>query len=101
MSKPLVLGKFVYIDMPEKPEMKIQVDENTKEALEKEFLKKLDKLQIWAVGDAANPKLKEGQWVLVNPEALARTMRMVPFTINGKEVRKALVLDYDIVHIWP
>lgn len=101
MNKPDVLGKYVYIDIPIREEMKFQVDKNTKEELEKEFLKKLKKLQIWAVGDAANSKLKEGQWVLVDPEALRSSVKMVPFDINGKEIFKALILDYHIVHIWP
>lgn len=99
--KPEVLGKYVYIDIPLREEYKFEVDANTKEALEKEFLKTLNKLQIWAVGDNANPKLQEGQWVLVDPEALARNVKMVDFEIDGKEVKKALVLDYHIVHIWP
>ena len=99
--KPQVLGKYVYIDIPKKPKYKVEVDKNTKEDLERAFLKTLDKLQIWAVGESANPKLEEGQWVLVDPEALARNVKMVNFEIDGKEVKKALVLDYHIVHIWP
>lgn len=100
-KKPEVLGKYVYIDIPVRPKMHIKVDENTKEALEKEFLKKLDKLQVWAVGDAANPKIKEGDIVLVDPEAIARNLKMVPFNWNGETVEKGLILDFHIVHIWP
>lgn len=99
-EKPQVLGKFIYLSMPPEKETKMIVDENTKESLELEILKKLSKLQIWAVGEAANPKLKEDDWVLVSPEALTRAKR-IKFQHNGEKVTKALVLDYDIVHIWP
>ena len=101
MSKPHVLGKYVYISVPIRPELKVTVDENTKKAMEAEFLKTLDKLEVWAVGEAANPAIKEGQFVLVDPEALSRNVKMVTFNIDGEEIKKALVLDYHIVHIWP
>lgn len=98
MNKPTVLGKFIYVDLPEKEESKIIVDENTKEALQRELLKTLQRVTIWAVGDAANPLLKEGQEVLVNPSALTGgNAKMVPFP-DGKV--RALILDYDVVHIW-
>lgn len=99
-NKPTVLGRYVYITIPLKPEYKVEVDANTKEELEKAFIQTLDKLEIWAVGDAANPKLKEGQKVLVDPEALARNVKMVSFNINGEIIKKGLVLDHHIVHIW-
>ena len=95
-TKPKVLGKFVYIDIPETPEYKIQVDENTKKALEKEWVSKFNRLQVWAVGESANPSIKEDDWVLIDPEAI-RSIKMVPF---GKTT-KGLILDYHIVHIWP
>lgn len=97
MSKPTVLGKNVYVTLPEpEKESKIIVDENTKEALNKELLKKMKKLQVWAVGDSANDKIKEGDWVLVDPTALAQA-KMVEFD-DG--VVRALVLDYHVIHIW-
>ena len=101
-KKPQVLGKFVYIELPDAPDSKIIVDENTKEELHKKMLVHLQRVKIWAVGDAANPKLKVGQEVLVNPSALTgANAKLVPFPDEGKGVRRALVLDYDIVHIWP
>lgn len=98
--KPKLLGKFIYLDIPAKPEYKIEVDHNTKEELEKEWLKKLNKLQVWAVGEAANPEIKEGDWVLVSPEGINQ-IKMVPFEENGETIKRALILDYHIVHIWP
>ena len=99
-EKPKVLGKFIYITLPPEKDTKMIVDANTKEALLKEVLRKHSKLQIWAVGEVANPLLKEDMWVLVTPDALVRANR-IKFDYNGEEVSKALVLDYDIVHIWP
>ena len=96
---PIVLGKFVYITLPPKEESKILVDENTKDELSKKMLITMSRLQIWAIGDSANTKLKVGQWVLIKPEALQRA-DIVPFEHNGEKVTKALILDYDIVHIW-
>lgn len=100
-EKPKVLGKYVYINIPVRSEQKFKVDDNTKKAVEKAFLEKLDRLQIWAVGDAANTKLKEEQWVLVDPEAIRNNLKMVPFNFDGEKVYKGLILDYHIVHIWP
>lgn len=97
MSKPKVLGKFVYIDIPKKKETKIQVDENTKEALQKEWIAKLSKLKVWAVGEAANPSIKEGDMVLVDPSAI-NSIKMVPMDDGSV---KGLILDYHIIHIWP
>ena len=39
-----LLGNRIYLEMPKKEESKIVVDENTKEALQKEFLKKMNRL---------------------------------------------------------
>lgn len=96
-KKPKVLGKYVYIDIPEKPETKISVDENTKEALQKEWISKLRKLEVWAVGEAANPSIKEGDFVCVDPNAI-NNIKMVPMDDGSV---KGLILDYHIVHIWP
>jgi hypothetical protein len=97
MSKPKVLGKFVYIDIPEKQETKIQVDENTKEALQKEWISKLSRLKVWAVGESANPSIKEGDMVLIDPNSI-NSIKMVPMDDGSV---KGLILDYHIVHIWP
>lgn len=97
MMKPKVLGKFVYISLPEKEqESKIIVDNNTKEDLNKALLQKFKKLEVWAVGESANPAIKEGQQVLVDPSAISQA-KMVEFDDGSV---KALVLDYNIIHIW-
>ena len=99
MSKPYVLGRYVYITLPTKEKSKVIVDENTKEELNKQLLKTMKRLQIWETGELANPKLEAGAWVLVNPKSLAKA-ELVPFDENGQEVFRALVQDFDIIHIW-
>ena len=39
-----LLGNRIYLEIPKKEESKLIVDENTKESLEKEMLKKMNKL---------------------------------------------------------
>ncbi len=98
MSKPkAVLGKYVYLNIPPRPEFKIKVDQNTKEALEKEWIAKLDKLEVYAVGVGADSNIKEGEFVLVDPQFIQQ-IKMVP--MGDGEDPKALVTDYMIVHVW-
>lgn len=97
MIKPKVLGKYVYVEVPIRKESKLTLDENTKESLQKEFLKQLSRVQVWAVGNMASQEIAEGDWVLVDPIAL-RDAKMVPFE-DG--VTRALILDYNVIHIWP
>lgn len=98
MNKPTVLGKYIYIEIPQQPEYKIQVDANTKEELQKAWVKKLKRLKVWAVGEGANPSIKEGCEVLVDP-AYIKEIKMVPFDEDEEKVY-GLVVDYMIVHIW-
>ena len=44
-------GNRLLLNLPKKEEGKLIVDENTKEALEKEMMQKLNKLSVYAVGD--------------------------------------------------
>jgi len=95
-NRPKVLGKYVYLEIPTQEEFKFEVDHNTKEALEKEWIAKLNKLKVWAVGESANPSIKEGDFVLMDPNAIS-TLKMIPMDDGTK---KGLILDYHIVHIW-
>ncbi len=93
-----LLGTRVYLEMPKKEKSKIVVDENTKEALQRELAKKMSKLTVYAVGTGVtDPELVEGTSVLVDPEALARRAFIIPLS-EDKEVM--LISYYDIVHIW-
>lgn len=107
-----LLGHRVYLEVPKKEESKIVVDENTKEALNRELMKTMRKLKVIAVGAGiTDPDLQEGSYVLVDPEALSRRAVMVPldkfeliegkFISNDKDVKTLMLISYhDIIHIW-
>lgn len=90
-----LLGNRIYLEIPKKEESKLIVDENTKEALEKEMLKKMSKLKVHTVG-TANMEIKKGEYVLVDPAALSKAP-LIP--INDDE-SVLLVSPFDIIMIW-
>jgi len=95
---PKLLGNRIYLEMPKKEESKIIVDENTKEALQKELLKKMSRLKVHSVGTAiTDPDLKVGVEVLVDPSALRDKTLIIPLS-ETEDVM--LVSIFDIVHIW-
>lgn len=94
-----LLGNRIYLEMPKKEESKLIVDENTKDALQKELLKKMGRLTVHSIGTgtAIDPDIKVGSVVLVDPTALRDKATVIPLE-NGEEVM--LVSPFDIVHIW-
>jgi hypothetical protein len=93
-----LLGNRIYLEMPKKEESKLIVDENTKEALQKELLKKMSRLKVHSVGTAiTDPDLVIGCEVLVDPTALRDKTLIVPLS-EDEDVM--LVSIFDIVHIW-
>ena len=93
-----LLGNRVYLELPKKEEGKLIVDENTKEALQKEMLKKMSRLKVHSVGTAiTDPDLKVGVEVLVDPVALRDKTLVIPLS-EDEDVM--LVSIFDIVHIW-
>jgi hypothetical protein len=93
-----LLGNRIYLEMPKKDESKLIVDENTKEALQKELLKKMSRLKIHSVGDGPmNPKLVVGAEVLVDPSALRDKTLVIPLS-DTEDV--LLVSPFDIIQIW-
>ena len=93
-----LLGNRIYLEMPKKDESKLIVDENTKEALQKELLKKMSRLKVHSVGTAiTDPDLKVGVEVLVDPTALRDKTLIIPLS-ETEDVM--LVSIFDIVHIW-
>ena len=95
---PKLLGNRIYLEMPKKEESKLIVDENTKEALQKELLKKMSRLKVHSVGTAiTDPDLKVGVEVLVDPSALRDKTLIIPLS---EEEDVLLVSIFDIVHIW-
>lgn len=90
-----LLGNRIYVEIPKKEESKLIVDENTKEALQKEMLKKMSKLKVYAVGDLITD-VSEGDLILVDPSKLREA-----FTIELSEVKTVLLISrFDVIHIW-
>jgi hypothetical protein len=87
-------GNRLLLDLPKKEEGKLIVDENTKEALEKEMMQKLNKLTVYAVGDLITD-IKVGDEILVDPAALQKS----PVIPIGEE-NKLLVSPFDVILIW-
>ena len=95
---PKLLGNRIYLEMPkEDEESKLIVDENTKEALQRELLNKMSKLKVLQVGTIVT-EIKVGDWVLVDPAALNRAT-LVPVSDDGEE-RVILVSPFDVIQIW-
>ena len=92
-----LLGNRVLLQLPpQEEESKIVVDENTKEALQRELLNKMSKLKVLQVGTIVT-EIKKGDWVLVDPAALNKAT-LVP--INDNDDRAILVSPFDIIQIW-
>ena len=93
---PKLLGNRVYLEMPKQEEdNKLIVDENTKEALQREMLKKFSKLTVHTVGDTIS-NVKAGDVVLVDPGVLAKA----PLVDLSETEQVLLVSPFDIIMIW-
>ena len=92
-----LLGNRIYLEVPKQVEdNKLIVDENTKEALQRELLNKMSKLKVLQVGTIVT-EIKEGDYVLVDPAALNKAT-LVP--INDEDERAILVSPFDVIQIW-
>lgn len=87
-------GNRLLLNLPKKEEGKLIVDENTKEALEKEMMQKLNKLTVYAVGDLVTD-IKAGDEILVDPSSLSKS----PVIPIGEE-NKLLVSPFDVILVW-
>jgi hypothetical protein len=92
---PKLLGNRVYLNIPKKEESKLIVDENTKEALEKEMYKKMSRLTVHSVG-TANMDVKAGDVVLVDPQALQKA----PLIPLSDDENVLLVSPFDVIMVW-
>jgi hypothetical protein len=90
----ILRGNRLLLDLPKKEEGKLIVDENTKEALEKEMMQKLNKLTVYAVGDGVSD-IKAGDEILVDPASLQKS----PVIPIGEE-NKLLVSPFDVILVW-
>ena len=94
---PKLLGNRVLLEMPPQDDnSKLIVDENTKEALQRELLNKMSKLKVLQVGTIVT-EIKEGDVVLVDPAALNKAT-LVP--INDNDERAILISPFDIIQVW-
>lgn len=94
-----LIGNRIYLEIPKKEESKLIVDDNTKEALQKELLKKMSRLKVHSVGTgtAIDPDIVVGCEVLVDPMALRD--KAVVVSLEGNE-EVMLVSPFDIIQIW-
>jgi hypothetical protein len=90
-----LLGNRIYLEIPKKEESKLIVDENTKEALEKEMYKKMSRLTVHSVG-TANMDVKAGDVVLVDPQALQKA----PLIPLSDDENVLLVSPFDVIMVW-
>lgn len=90
-----LLGNRIYVELPKQEESKLIVDENTKEALQKEMLKKMSKLTVYAVGDLVT-NIAPGDVILVDPSSLSKSL-LIPLS-EEKDV--LLISPFDVVHVW-
>jgi hypothetical protein len=82
--------------MPKQNEdSKLIVDENTKEALQKEMLKKMSKLKVHTVGDLVT-SIKAGDIILVDPSSLSKA----PLINLSNDEEVILVSPFDVIMIW-
>ena len=98
MAKKLhkaLLGNRIYVEIPKKEESKLIVDENTKEELQRQMLKKMSKLKVYDVGDIVK-NVKAGDTVLVDPGKLKDAV-VIPLS-DEKDV--LLVSPFDVIHVW-
>lgn len=89
-----LLGNRIFLEMPKKEDSKLIVDENTKEALNKEMLKKLSKLKVDSIGDTVT-NINVGDMVLVDPNHLQKCPII---EVEGKEL--ILISPFDVILIW-
>ena len=90
-----LLGNRIFLEIPKKEESKLIVDENTKEALEKEMLKKMSRLTVHSVGDLVT-SVKKGDVVLVDPQALQKA----PLIPLSEDEQALPVSPFDVIMIW-
>ncbi len=91
-----LLGNRIYLEVPKQVEdNKLIVDENTKEALQREMLKKFSKLTVHSVGDIVTT-IKPGDVVLVDPAKVSQG-QLVDLSEDEQVI---LVSPFDVIMIW-
>ena len=96
MEFKTLIGNRLYVELPKKEESKLIVDENTKEALQREMLRKMSKLTVYAKGTTVGDHISVGDVVLIDPQAL-KNAPVIPLS-DDKDV--LLVSPFDVIHVW-
>jgi len=91
-----LLGRRVYLELPEEENSSIILDEETKAFKEKERMRKYGRLVVYAVGSGVTDELSEGDEVMIDPGSVSRVMK-IPLS-EDKDV--ILISIDDIAHIW-
>jgi co-chaperonin GroES (HSP10) len=92
---PTLLGNRIFVEMPKTEESKLVVDENTKEALQMEMLKKMSKVKVHSVGTTVQD-VKAGDMILVDPFALSKSP-LIPLSDSETVL---LVSPFDVIMKW-
>lgn len=91
MNKPFkkLLGNRVLLKTPPLPESKLQLSKEAQESLKEDYLKKLDKLEVYAIGDTVTT-VAEGDFVTVP----------VPTVLNAQKIKLSTDLEVCLVSIF-
>ena len=92
---PTLLGNRIFVEMPKQEESKLVVDENTKEALQMEMLKKMSKVKVHSVGSTVQG-IVAGDEILVDPLALQKSP-LIPLSDTETVL---LVSPFDVILKW-
>lgn len=92
-------GNRILLNTPEE-DTKLYVDENTREALQKEMMQKMRRLTVYAAGDLVTD-INAGDEVLVDPAGLQKA-QVIPFGQDeeGNDIKKLLVSPFDVILVW-
>ena len=90
MSKPFkrLLGNRVLLKTPALPETKLQLSKEAQEQLKSSYLEKLDKLEVYAVGDLVF-NIKEGDIVTIP----------IPNILNSQKIKLSDDLEVCVVNV--
>lgn len=90
-----LLGRRIYLEIPEEPKSDLYLDDETKAAVEADRAKKYCRLVVYAVGSDVTD-ISEGDEVMIDPMAASKVYK-IPISPD-KDV--LMVSIFDIAHIW-
>lgn len=90
-----LLGRRIYLELPEEPKSLLHLDEESRAALEAERMKTYCRLKVYAVGTDVTD-IKAGDEVMIDPGSASKIMK-IPL---GEDKEVLLLSIFDICHIW-